>query len=294
MALLNAVLDLMRHEFKKKEPSWTTIPFVSQTDLAYLEEECSQPSDFDRLGLRKKMFQRFKAGTARYEVRRCEYGQVMAIYDDKEQHVPWGLWGRILRSYHERGSKPAKVFLLAHPALREFPKSSSQAIHSRRMNNSYPHITPENINGGYTYHCNKQTIMMYRAEDATRVLIHELQHASCLDHTDNGVDQTEAETEAWAELLYAGFLSKGNTPLFHQLIKRQSDWMQTQNAVVQRHLKKPMDFPWRYTIGKEAVWRRWGILQPVSIVKEAQHSLRLTPPPTAELKEVFGVSSRIL
>ena len=293
MALLNAVLDLMRHEFKKKEPSWTTIPFVSQTDLAYLEEECSQPSDFDRLGARKTMFQRFKAGTARYEVRRCEYGQVMAIYDDKEQRVPWGLWGRILRLYHERGSKQARVFLLAHPSLREFPKSSSQAIHSRRMNNSYPHITPENINGGYTYHCNKQTIMMYRAEDATRVLIHELQHASCLDHTDNGVDQTEAETEAWAELLYAGFLSKGNTQLFHQLIKRQSDWMQTQNAVVQQHLRKPMDFPWRYTIGKEEVWRRWGILQPASIVKEAQHSLRLTPPPTAELKEAF-VHSTIL
>ena len=282
MALLNAVLDLMRHEFKKKEPSWTTIPFVSQTDLAYLEEECSQPSDFDRLGLRKTMFQRFKAGTARYEVRRCEYGQVMAIYDDKEQHVPWGLWGRILRSYHERGSKQARVFLLAHPALREFPKIKAKPI------------APENINGGYTYHCNKQTIMMYRAEDATRVLIHELQHASCLDHTDNGVDQTEAETEAWAELLYAGFLSKGNAPMFHQLIKRQSDWMQTHNAVVQKHLKKPMDFPWRYTIGKEAVWKRWGILQPASIVKEAQHSLRLTPPPTAELKEVFGVSSRIL
>jgi len=282
MALLNAVLDLMRHEYKKKEPSWTTIPFVSQTDLAYLEEECNQSSDFDQLGLRKKMFQRFKAGTARYEVRQCEYGQIMAIYDDKEQRVPWGLWGRILRSYHERGSKQARVFLLAHPALREFPKSKSKSI------------TPENINGGYTYHCNKQTIMLYRAEDATRVLIHELQHASCLDHTDSGVDHTEAETEAWAELLYAGFLSMGDAPLFHRLIKKQSDWMQTQNAVVQRHLKKPMDFPWRYTIGKEEVWQRWGILQPASIVKEAQHSLRLTPPPTADLKEKFGVNSTIL
>jgi hypothetical protein len=279
MALLNAVLDLMRHEYKKKEPSWTTIPFVSQTDLAYLEEECNQPSDFDQLGLRKKMFQRFKAGTARYEVRQCEYGQVMAIYDDKEQRVPWGLWGRILRSYHERGSKQARVFLLAHPALREFPKIKSKSI------------TPENINGGYTYHCNKQTIMLYRAEDATRVLIHELQHASCLDHTDSGVDHTEAETEAWAELLYAGFLSMGNAPLFHRLIKKQSDWMQTQNAVVQRHLKKPMDFPWRYTIGKEEVWKRWGILQPASTIKEAQHSLRLTPPPTADLKKVFGSST---
>ena len=293
MALLNAVLDVIRHEFKKKEPVWKTIPFVSQTDLAYLEEECSQPSDFDRLGARKTMFQRFKAGTARYEVRQCEYGQVMAIYDNKEQQVPWGLWGRILRSYHERGSKEAKVFLLAHPALREFPKSALQPIHSRRMDNSYPHITPENINGGYTYSCNKQTIMLYRAEDATRVLIHELQHASCLDHMDHGVDQTEAETEAWAELLYAGFLSMGNESLFHWLIKKQSDWMQTQNATVQRHLKKPMDFPWRYTIGKEEVWRRWGILQPASIVKEAQHSLRLTPPPTADLKKVFG-SSKIL
>ena len=292
MALLNAVLDLMRHEFKKKEPVWTTIPFVSQTDIDYLEEECNQPSDFDQLGARKMMLQRFKAGTAQYEVRRCEYGQVMAIYDNREQQVPWGLWGRILRSYHERGSKQAKVFLLAHPSLREFPKTGP--IHSRRMDNSYPHITPHNINGGYTYQCDKQTIMLYRAEDATRVLIHELQHASCLDHMDHGLDHMEAETEAWAELLYAGFLSKGNTRLFHQLIKRHSDWMQTQNAVVQKHLRKPMDFPWRYTIGKEEVWRRWGILQPASVVKEAQHSLRLTPSPTKEAKEMFGNQSILL
>ena len=37
---------------------------------------------------------------------------------------------------------------------------------------------------------------IYKAEDATRVLIHELMHSSCADNHENGIDIVEAETEA--------------------------------------------------------------------------------------------------
>jgi hypothetical protein len=233
--------------------------------------------------------------------------------------IPWGLWGRILRLYVEAGtaptppssrkyieagdahashspSKKAKIFFLASPHLRTIPK------------NPRTPIGPPNINGGYTYHCNMETIVIYRAEDATRVLIHELQHASCLDHVENGTDLVEAETEAWAELLYAGLLSQGKKALFHELVQKQADWMSTQNAEVKKHIKG-RQFPWRYTVGKEEVWERWGIrsvrsveeaklppnpLQQAHSVNPTIHSLRLTPPPSRQIAQAFGTDSNIL
>jgi hypothetical protein len=154
-------------------------------------------------------------------------------------------------------------------------------------------IKPQHINGGYTYHCNRETIMIYRAEDATRVLLHELMHSCCLDKMERGIDQVEAETEAWAELLYIGFLSQGKAQLFRLLHQRQSDWMRVQDQAVKAHMKKPRDFPWRYTMGKEEVWQRWGILLPISAYeKEAQMSLRLTAPPSDMIKRRFHVSPK--
>jgi hypothetical protein len=57
-----------------------------------------------------------------------------------------------------------------------------------------------------------------------------------------------------------------------------------------------MQFPWRYTVGKEEVWRRWKIVTDTpaataKLVKAHCQSLRLTFPPTSALKKQFGVSS---
>jgi hypothetical protein len=166
--------------------------------------------------------------------------------------------------------KSAKIFLLAHSAKRLFPQGP---------------ITPQNINGGYTYPCNKETIMIYRAEDATRVLIHELMHAYCLDHMDLGIDQVEAETEAWAELIYIAILSKGDPQKFKRYHQQQSDWMQRQNQRVKTYIKDTRAFPWRYTVGKEEVWRRWGILLPLEGTQRID-SLRLTYP---IVKSSYGI-----
>jgi hypothetical protein len=297
MALLAAVLDVVQKEYKKKEPFWKKQMYVTKSDLDFLETECIAKSEFDPFGWRRVMLDRFKKGTAPMDIRTCEYGSVLAILDHDNQTIPWGLWGRILRIYQEKNAKPARIFFLATPYLREFPKGSRN-------------ITPDCINGGYTYHCNKETIMIYRAEDATRVLIHELQHATCLDHMDHGVDHVEAETEAWAELLYVAMLSQGKQDTFYGLVKKQGEWMTIQNEVVKRHLDKPTQFPWRYTIGKEEVWKRWGIVDRLSENTAAQyslrrnvhpggkpsatHSLRLTAPPSDTIQKQFGTHSTIL
>ena len=290
MALLGAVLDMVRHEYEKSEPVWKTTS-ISLTELEFLENECGAPSEFDSFGWRKEIFHKYKKGKAIADVRECTYGRVVAIVDrgiHRNQNIPWGLWGRILRLYGQ--GKKAKIFFLATPYLRTVVTRASP-----HPSKKYPPIGPENINGGYTYLCNKETIVIYRAEDATRVLIHELQHASCLDHMEQGTDLVEAETEAWAELLYAGLLSQGKKALFHELIKKQADWMISQNDAVKRHIHHDRQFPWRYTVGKEDVWRRWGLTNAkYANPNILQNSLRLTPPPSVVLKRTFGVDSNVL
>jgi hypothetical protein len=284
-ALLHATLDVVRNEFTKPPPKWHVTN--AQDDIPFLIQECNQESEFDPHKTRQNMINRAKNGESTIQVMRCEYGQVLVVYHDTSQytHVPWELWGRILRLYTETIKpsrapkatfKPFKIFFLASPHLRLFPKKGP--------------IEPQHINGGYTYPCNHETIMLYRAEDATRVLIHELMHSSCLDHMEQGVDQVEAETEAWAELIYIALLSRANTKVFRTLLRQQSDWICNQNDRVRRMIVD-RQFPWRYTIGKEEVWERWGILEKQSNQKEIKmESLRLTSPPSMLLKKQFGVA----
>lgn len=290
--LINTLLDRVQKEFTKPDVIWQNIPLHTK-DFEFLKEECNKNSEFDPLNKRKRMFDDMVNGKLLVIASKCEYGQIVGLLETMEQiaEVPWGLWGRILRMFSEPSRKPFKVFFLADKSLREFP-SGNEAI------------TPENINGGYTYRCDPETIFVYRAEDATRVLIHELQHSCCLDNPKNSVDVLEAETEAWAELFYIAILSQGKKYMFNDLLQRQSEWMIKQNKKVKKHMKNPntavfieedndiiMEFPWRYTIGKEDVWERWGILRKDEMKPEIKigNSLRLTYPPTNILKERFKV-----
>jgi hypothetical protein len=216
-------------------------------------------------------------------VARCKYGQVIVIYEDgiTKEDIPWGLWGRILRLYSNKRNqiKKFRIYLFANSSKRVFPNKNKR-------------IGPENINGGYTYSCNPETIMIYRAEDATRVLLHELQHSCCLDDTNKNVDDIEAETEAWAELLYIGLLSEGEKEQFNLLLKDQINWIINQNKKVKEYMlhRDLKEFPWRYTIGKEEVWKKWGLLKGIIINKNIEiNSLRLTNPPSDTIKKTMGI-----
>jgi len=278
-ALVDAVLQLIQREYAKEEPRWKKIALPT-ADLSFLKKECAISSDFDVKNVRNELLQKMLQGRSKEITMQCKYGQVCAIFDHVQQQseLPWGLWGRILRLYSERTLhtlKPFKIFFLANTHLRQFPKRHET-------------IQPIHINGGYTYPCNHETIIIYRAEDATRVLLHELQHSCCLDHQSEGVDCVEAETEAWAELLYVGLLSKGNPRQFKTLLQIQSDWIRCQNDNVRKHMRTVKQFPWRYTVGKEEVWKRWGIMCPL-YAHNTCASLRLTFPPGPMVKKQFGV-----
>jgi hypothetical protein len=282
--MINTLLSRIEYEFSLPNINWENGTF-NDDDLDFLTKECNQDSDFDQSNKRKKMYNDMVQGNAAVIVYKCKYGQIFAILESTDQltDIPWDLWGRILRLFSEENAKPFKIFFMANSSLREFPNKKQL-------------IEPENINGGYTYSCNPETIVIYRAEDATRVLIHELQHSCCLDNHENSIDVKEAETEAWAELIYIAILSKGKKFIFKDLLKRQSEWMRKQNEKIKKYMIDPnsREFPWRYTIGKEDAWRRWNILshEDMKPYINNNNSLRLTYPPNDILKDRFIVSKK--
>lgn len=277
-ALEQVVLAAIQEEYRRAPPRWWKVDEgLSEEEQQALEAECTTPSEFDPDNTRLRMWTAWKKGHRRAVLRACSEGRVFVILDRgmTEETVPWEWWGRILRLFHS-GSGNRKGFCIYFFAVhrpRRFPRSIRTPI------------TPESINGGYTYPCQKEMILIYRAEDATRVLLHELQHAVCLDHVDQGVDRVEAETEAWAELWYVALQSRGDRTTFREGLRRQSAWILGQNAMVRRWIGNRRDFPWRYTIGKEEVWRRWGILSEEE--DEPVRSLRLTAPPLG--RDVHGM-----
>jgi hypothetical protein len=118
-------------------------------------------------------------------------------------------------------------------------------------------VGPVNVNGGYCMACDPRTIVIYRREDALRVLIHELQHAACLDDHSAPEPAVEAATEAWAEIFYAmfGAVVHGLQP--EEAWAAQTAWSAAQNRRLREEfgVYSPADYAWRYTVGKEEVWR---------------------------------------
>lgn len=285
--LIKVLLPKIVEEFSLSPPEFNEAP-MTEGDILFLRDECYKESQFDPLNKRKEMFDRLIKQDTFYSCRRCPYGQIFVIWDNKKQEseLPWDLWARIFRIFDSGVHPPKnktnnyfKIYFLANTNLREFPEKGHK-------------IRPENINGGYTYPCNKQSVVIYRAEDATRVLIHELMHASCLDNHELGIDQVEAETEAWAELIYIAVLSQGKKFIFNSMVQRQSEYMRKQNRKVEEYLTYPQEFPWRYTIGKQEIWERWGILsyEDSKPLIKIGRSLRLTFPPDNTLKDRFNIS----
>ena len=283
---MDSFLTLLLHQIQRDErrppPTWTHHSRIPAARWKWLRNECQTPSDFDALQLRQQLL---RSPTAVPHYATCAYGAVTVVAEpplSPMEDIPWNLWGRILRLFHGTHRTPFSIYFLASPSLRTFPASSREPIR------------PQHINGGYTYPCRPDTIVIYRAEDATRVLLHELQHASCLDKQEKGIDHVEAETEAWAELLYTAFLSRGHPARWRMLWARQWAWLTAQNRKVSQHLRAsssdnpPYPFPWRYTLGKEDVLRRWGLMA-VPSTSRPTASLRLTPPPLPEQQREQGV-----
>ena len=161
--------------------------------------------------------------------------------------------------------KAFTIYFFRNPSVREFPSKGEE-------------VGPRNVNGGYCQACQPDTIVIYREEDALRVLIHELQHAACCDDHSRTLPAVEAETEAWAELLYAMLLAVDLGLKPEAAWRIQCSWSIGQNVRLRQefNVTLPRDYAWRYTVGKELVWRRWGL--PFASPAATGGSLRLGAP----------------
>jgi len=279
--MLKTIAEQIRKGPKGLQSHWKARP-LDKKHLALLGKECSGPSEFDEILSKQTLYKNYKEGKLQPFVveHTLTKDVVVALFPDPEQvkDVPWALWSQIVQLFKRSNQQPHTIFLLAHQATRFFPPYGKP-------------VSPLHINGGYTYPCNADCVFLFRAEDATRVLIHELFHSGCCDNTEINLEEREAETEAWAELFWCGLLSRGDLKTLKSLVLDQGSLIRSQNRrLLQGHHMQPgyQGFPWRYTIGKELLWRKWGLL--VHTTDQMQtDSLRLTLPVPPAIKKLFRV-----
>ena len=197
----------------------------------------------------------------------CEYAKVLWIQPHGTSiEPPWDEWGRVFQwtSYAPQGKWTVYWF----PA------------HIKRILPPKGHeVGPQNINGGYCFPCNPQSIVVYRYEEATRVLLHELLHAACLDPPEAELSIKEATTETWAELFLVALCSKGSEAQASNLWSLQSQWISNQNHLLRSYygVHSIDDYAWRYTLGREEILHNLKVNLPTPTGSKGNSS-RLTHP----------------
>jgi hypothetical protein len=229
------LLQNIREEYKRPKPE-IIITEASQEDHAYISRVMNDQNSFDSSSFMKE--------AANYRLRKLVSGNHTILsytntYNDKAE------WFRIMRCLAE--NRPTRILFFGSEARRNLPEKHEP-------------IGPINVNGGYTMPCDTAAIVIYRTEDAERVLIHELLHALCSD-PDLPISELEADTEAWAELIWVAFKARGDDIPWKRLMRRQIDHGVNQAKYVEKYhgVKNSSDYGWRYISGRLDVWNLLGI-----------------------------------
>ena len=259
------VLNTLCDEIKKiKSQSWKD-DILTDKDISILRSESTTESPFDPLNLKKKMFEAYENKSAKVIVKRCDCARVVILQENDSQTFPWATWSRIFQWFGKLKNEPWQIYLYASSVNRTLPESGP--------------IGPAELNGGYTYPCSSDCIVIYRYEECTRVLVHELLHAACTDDHTKPVELKEAATEAWAELFLVAVLAKGNKLKAEELWKIQSQYIQDLNYTVRtfHNVNSIQDYGSRYTTLRESVFKQFGVNLEAHIPKRIQIS-RFTSP----------------
>ncbi len=262
MERLHEVYNLIDHVYKLKLLPMNVF-VLTDDDKALIKKYAEEPSNFDGDNFRQDMYANgYLAGT---HIGPHTIYTIGPEHDPKNISITLILMGHVLQAFNSKNKKYTIYWFLSDEK-RVFPSKGSA-------------VGPTNINGGYCQACRPETIVIYRSEDAVRVLIHEMMHAACLDDHSRPLPAVEAETEAWAELFYAMLMAKKYRLSPAAAWNIQSAWSAGQNKRLREEydVKGPADYAWRYTVGKEAVWRRWNLpVAPPS--SKAGNSLSLGAP----------------
>lgn len=256
--LLKTIYDSLKVHFR--EPAKVREVTFSEADRLRMQRCAAERSGFDTRNLKAEVLAD-QSTFAHYKLN--ETADLLVVGDTKPSSRLLQVMAKVLSAMGTENHYTIQWFL--SPAERKFPAPNKEieAIH---------------INGGYCMPCDPSTIVIYRREDALRVLIHELFHATCLDDHKKDMPIIEAETEAWAEILYAmiGALEHRLTP--EAAWRIQSGWAAAQNRRLEAEhsIDGPRDYAWRYTVGKEEFWRYMGL--PVAAPSARTDSLQLGAP----------------
>jgi hypothetical protein len=226
---------------------------------------------FDRLGLKREIWDDVTSGRIKLQSRRLgTLARVVYALPAGVKEPSWDLWARIFQWFGPAASgQPWRVIWYAAATPRTFPAIGQD-------------LGPEHVNGGYTRPCSTDGIIIYRAEEATRVLVHELLHAACLDEVGWSIPLREAQIEVWAELFLIALVAKGRTAAAERLWAKQAQWVADVNwkAETMHGASDLSDYAWRYLKGREVMYARLGVALPPARpeVARAITSLRFTTP----------------
>lgn len=262
-------------------------------DMVTAEREAMEGDTFDRLGLKRGVWEAWMTKKARLVCKslchaksHLELARVTCFLPAGVKEPDWELWARVFAWFgHAKGARgPWRVIWFAATTPRRFPFAGQD-------------LGPEHVNGGYTRPCSTEGIFIYRAEEATRVLIHEMMHAACLDeqpHTPGvhishsepvtgwSVPLREAQVEVWAELILIALLSRGQPKAAQRLWDLQGQWVADTNrkARADHGTRDMSDYAWRYLCGREVMYARLGVILPPANTLDAgnMRSVRFTHP----------------
>ena len=260
-------LDMATKVWAMPQEHWIDdSPKFADTDL--LHKNALSESVIDEVNFRADMVAKWKSGKSNIQIKVKDLpGRTRVVFlgtEEQWSQSPWATWARIFQAVeHPIG----RVLFYADPRPRVDPEPGP--------------LKAKDINGGYSYICRQELVVIYRFEEATRVLLHELLHTLCFDK-EKGVEDLEAHTEAWTEAFLCALLSKGSSAKFNKLWKKQVHWMveQSESLNVERGINGPAEYAWRYMLGKKEVLEGLGFLRGYTAGNQHQPtaSLRFTTP----------------
>lgn len=276
--LLDTLFDKIHSSLSKKIKNYVWIQDKLNTnDIEAIQTAAQDTSPFDTLHLRKQMFESLQKGNANLYCYRLvhkasakELAKIILILSQRTLSFPdLQLWKKIFVAFGSPGAVgtqchttlPWRVILFGSPVPRLVPKDFSEPV------------SATHVNGGYAYPGRPESIVIYRAEESTRVLVHELLHACGSDDMNDSEEKREVKTESWAELFLV-ILTATSKKDMRRRWHLQSRWIMAQEIVLRQlyQVNQPSDYAWRYLVGRSETMNSFG--QPIQIysmsLQEAQ------------------------
>ena len=258
------LLYQVQQEYRRSPPQHK-LASLTPDEYSHILQLASEKDPFDTEGLKADTAKALTSSKATAFKTVCSLGEITVVsYKSNPFHPPWNTWWRAVRLLSP--AKPVKIIVFGNPKPRLPPPSQEP-------------LKAAHLNGGSAFRCNPQSIVIYRKEEATRVLIHELFHASCSDPYHKDTPQIEADTEAWAEILLCAMAAKGVHSLWEKYMREQIEWAKRQALTAQKdhQVNSDKDYGWRYLVGRLDVWRKLGLpVDSVKVSKKPVKSLRFS------------------